>query len=89
MDQHSKNIELWNALSKAVYDKNWDQAQFLAEQLMSSFDGVKHLDGVYSIGFQHLARAPEKTKQVILKYNQLLSLNKSKYRKKKKKGKQQ
>ena len=47
--------------------------------------GSPHLDGIYSVGTQVFARAPDKTKQALTEMNALLGKYKEKMRKKKRK----
>ena len=47
--------------------------------------GTPHVDGVYSVGTQEFAGAPDKTKQALTEMNALLGKYKEKMRKKKRK----
>ena len=86
VEPHSRNVYAWSKLYGAVIAQDWELAEAFALDL-SNLGDVKHVDGVYKIGFQHLTDAPDSVRKAIDIYHSALILMRRKTgRKKRKKG---
>ena len=93
---HRLRTELWNAIAAKKWKTANNRAKGITKLVPLAMDpvtcrignGEPHLDGVYTIGTDHVMNAPQEVQERIIEMNRLIHLGKSgKWPKKSKKRK--
>ena len=90
---HKLRDEMTLAIASRKWKTTRNRANSIYELVLLAMDpvtcraGHPHIDGVFTVGTQEFAAAPEKTKAALQKMNDLIRSNRKVGKKKKKKGK--